>query len=135
MTGLTLKWLGAGLGTALTAYFGGWDTTMRFLVIALIADYVTGVLAAWKMGTLDSDVMFWGGIRKAITLLVIGLCFQLDTLFGNAEPIYRTMAIYFYLIRELLSIVENTGKLGVKWPGGVTDRLAQLKQDKEDAKQ
>lgn len=129
MTGLTFKGIMAAIGTAITAYVGGWDDAMQFLLAAMIADYVTGVLAAFKEKKVDSDVMFWGGIRKAIVIGVVGLCFMADNLFNNADPIFRTAAIYFYVAREALSVVENTGRLGVKWPAIVRDRLTQLSDD------
>ena len=124
--GILGKGIFAAIATFVTAYVGGWDTAMTFLIWAMIIDYVSGVLAATKTKSLNSDVMFWGGVRKAITILIVGLCVKLDLLMGNDQPIYRTMAVYYYIGREVLSVIENTGKLGVNWPAAVKDRLTQL---------
>lgn len=122
----------AAAGTAVSIFLGGWDIALKVLVYCLIADYVTGVLGAWKTKTINSEVMFWGGVRKAIVLVVIGLAVMLDQLIGNQAPIFRTMAMYFFIGREGLSILENIGIIGVKLPGFLRTALEQLQQKGDD---
>lgn len=131
---ITLGGIAATAGTALSAYFGGWDTPLRLLVGLMIADYVTGLLGAIRSHSVNSEVMFWGGIRKGIVLMVVILAVMLDQFVGNSAPVFRTLAIYFYAGREGLSVVENLGILGVPLPSGVTQFLQQL-QEKGDGKQ
>ncbi|WP_135553248.1 phage holin family protein [Paenibacillus cymbidii] len=118
----------AAAGTAVSAWLGGWDTAIKLLLTLMVADYVSGVLGAWKTKSVNSEVMFWGGIRKGVVMAVILLAVQLDQLVGNSAPIFRTIALYFYIGREGLSVVENFGVLGVKLPAAVTKRLEQLQQ-------
>lgn len=124
----------AAVATVASTALGGWDTSIKFLVYAMIADYVTGILGALKTKTLNSDVMFWGGIRKGIVMLVIFMAVNLDQFIGGQAPIFRTLAIYFYLGREGLSLVENTGVLGAPWPPAIKNALEQLKQKGEGSK-
>jgi len=120
----------AVIGTTIAASLGGWDTALKLLVWAMIIDYATGVLGALKgKKKLDSDVMFWGGIRKAVVLVVVALAVMLDQFMGNDSPVFRTIAMYFYIGREGLSIVENLGKLNVPVPGVIKDKLQQLSED------
>lgn len=119
------------IATIGTAYLGGWDIALRILVFCMIADYVTGVLGAIRTKTLNSEVMFWGGIRKAVIFVVIALAVMLDEYVGDQSPIFRTMAIYFYVGREGISIVENLGVLNVPLPSFVKKILEQL-QEKGD---
>ncbi|SMG58181.1 phage holin family protein [Paenibacillus aquistagni] len=121
----------ATVGTIGTAYLGGWDIALRILVFCMIADYVTGVLGAIRTRTLNSEVMFWGGIRKAIIFVVIALAVMLDEYVGDQSPIFRTLAMYFYVGREGISIVENLGVLNVPLPSFVKKILEQL-QEKGD---
>jgi toxin secretion/phage lysis holin len=116
----------AGLGTMLTAWLGGWDAALRALVVFMVLDYLTGFLAAAKARRLNSEVMFWGGIRKAIILVVVMLGVLLDGLVGNTHPIFRTVVIYFYIAREGLSVTENLGLLGVPLPQFLVMMLEQL---------
>lgn len=110
------------IGTSL----GGWDKGMVLLLWLMAGDYVTGLLGAIKTKTVNSDVMYWGGIRKVVVLFVIGLAYTLDSWMNPEAPIFRTLAIYFYVGREGLSVVENLGKMGVLLPAAIKDKLQQL---------
>ena len=123
----------AGFGTIVSCWLGGWDIALNVLVVLMIIDYVTGFLGAIKGKQVDSDVMFWGGIRKGIILVVLAVAVLLDKMVGNSAPILRTMAIYFYVSREGISVTENLGILGVPLPPGVARVLTQL-QGKGNAK-
>lgn len=117
----------------IAAALGGWDIELQILLYCMVFDYITGVLAAWKLKKVDSDVMLWGGVRKLVVLGVIALCVLLDQYFGNNIPVpLEAAAFYFYLGREGLSIVENLGKLNILVPEGVKEHLQQLKGTKND---
>ena len=60
---------------------------------------------------------------------MVGVGVVLDSLLGAGEPYIRTAVIWFYIARELLSILENYGKLGNNIPPILKTVLAQL-QDK-----
>jgi toxin secretion/phage lysis holin len=124
----------AALGTFCTALLGGWDIALRLLIYLMIADYVTGLLSAMRNKNMNSEIMFWGGIRKAIILLVVFLAVQLDQLVGGTNPVFRTMTLYFYVGREGLSVVENLGIIGVPLPPAISKFLEQLQQKGEDDK-
>ncbi|MFB6364232.1 holin family protein [Paenibacillus elgii] len=118
----------AAAGTSISAFLGGWDTALELLVYLMVADYLTGLLGAVKNKNVNSEVMFWGGIRKGIVLGVVALASMCDQFVGGDSPIFRTMALYFYAGREGLSVVENLGVIGVQLPSGLTKFLEQLKQ-------
>ena len=120
------------LGTFVTAWLGGWDVALKALVVFMVIDYATGVLSAIKEKKLDSEIMFWGGIRKAVILVVVAIAIIMDGMLGNTEPLLRTLAIYFYVGREGLSVTENLGQLGVPLPEAIRTILQQL--NKEEAK-
>lgn len=115
-------------GTIVSTYLGGWDVALKVMVFCMIVDYVTGVLGAIREKKLNSEVMFWGGVRKAVIFVVVGLAVMLDELVGNDSPVFRTLALYFYIGREGLSIVENLGHLGIPLPGFIEKVLDQLKE-------
>jgi len=110
------------IGTVL----GGWDKGMIILLGLMVGDYITGLLGAIKTRSVDSEVMYWGGIRKVVVLFVIALCWQIDGWMSAEAPVFRTIAIYFYIGREGLSVVENLGVLNVPLPPKVKDVLQQL---------
>lgn len=124
----------ATVGTILCSILGGWDVTLKVLVVLMVIDYVTGFLGAIKNKQVNSEVMFWGGIRKGLILAVIIIAVSLDEMVGNSVPILRTLAIYFYVTREGISVTENLGILGVPLPASIRRVLIQLqkKDDKDE---
>lgn len=116
----------AAMGTIASAWLGGWDIALQVLVYLMVVDYITGLLGAIKRKSVDSEVMFWGGVRKGLILAVLALAVLLDTMVGNTEPILRTLAIYFYAGREGISVTENLGILGLPLPKALADVLTQV---------
>lgn len=116
----------SALGLVFSELLGGWDQPLKILVLLIVVDYVTGVLGAIRNKKLNSEVMYWGGVRKGIVLVVIILAAMLDNLVGGDVPIFRTGAVYFYASREGLSVVENLGILGVPLPPQLKNMLEQL---------
>jgi len=121
----------ASAGTIMSACLGGWDIALRVLIALMVVDYITGFLGAVKNKTVNSDVMWWGGLRKGAILAVLLIAVLLDEMVGNAEPILRTLALYFYAAREGISVTENLGILGVPLPPGISRVLTQLQEKGE----
>ncbi|MDK0636882.1 phage holin family protein [Clostridium perfringens] len=120
------KILMGGIGI-LTTLIGGWDLTLQVLLILMATDVVTGVIKGFYKGAFTSKEFRQGLMSKAGFLIVIILCYQVDTLLGNAEPIIRTTCAIFYITIEGSSIIENLGEMGVPIPKALTKRLAKLK--------
>ncbi|WP_353853126.1 phage holin family protein [Dehalobacter restrictus] len=121
----------SGIGTIISYWLGGWDVALRALIVFMVIDYLTGFLGALKNKKVNSEVMFWGGVRKGVIITIIAMAVILDQLIGNQEPIFRMLALWFYIGREGLSIVENLGILGVKFPEKIKDALVQLQEKGE----
>ncbi|AET70753.1 toxin secretion/phage lysis holin [Desulfosporosinus orientis DSM 765] len=118
-------------GTTVSAWLGGWDAALNVLVVVMVIDYATGFLGAIKKKQVNSEVMFWGGIRKGAILAVVAMAVLLDRMLGNDDPILRTLAIYYYAAREWVSVTENLGIIGVPLPPVFTKVLEQLQQKSE----
>lgn len=120
---------------AFCGYFlGGWDAVLQILVIMAAIDYVTGMIAAGFNGELKSKVGFKGIAKKVMLFLLVGAAAQLDTVFGSNSAI-REATIFFFAGNELLSILENAGRMGIPLPSQLTDAVAILggkqKQEKK----
>lgn|GEM_PF-2043324 len=85
------------MGTFISAWLGGWDTALRVLVVLMVLDYVTGFLGAIKNHKVDSDVMFWGGIRKGAILAVVAIAVQLDQMVGKHFGVGKNGEIHQYV--------------------------------------
>lgn len=122
-----IGFIGAGLGTLLTWLFGGWELGLQILIIAMILDYIMGLMCGYKGKELNSKVGFNGLKRKFTILIILILAVLLDRLIGQ-EWIFRTLVIYFYVAMEGLSILENAAKLDVPIPGKLKEALVQLQE-------
>lgn len=108
--------------------FGGWDTTLRVLVILIIIDYGTGVTNAAIRNKLNSKEAYIGIAKKTLILVVIIVPVLLDRLLNNGTWIFRTLVCYFYIANEGISILDNIGKCGVPLPQKLLSTLEQLKK-------
>ena len=131
---LTFNTFIATTGTIVSAWLGGWDAALKVLVVLMVIDYATGFLGAVKNQKVNSEVMYWGGFRKCAILVVLAIAVLLDQMVGNTTPILRTLAIYFYVSREGISVTENLGILGVPLPPGISRVLTQLQEKGEGDK-
>ncbi|NHN33580.1 phage holin family protein [Paenibacillus agricola] len=116
------------LGFITSSYLGGWDIGLRILVFCMVSDYLSGVAGAIKNKKLDAEVMFWGGIKKAVILAVLALSILLDEFVGNDAPAFRTLAIYFYVGKEALSVIQNFGILGVNLPSFIVKEFTNFEK-------
>ncbi|BBI34889.1 phage holin family protein [Cohnella abietis] len=109
------------IGAVVSFSFGGWNESLTFLLLLMCIDYFTGVIAAVREGSgLNSNIGFWGLLKKGLILLVLLIAHRLDVLLG-IEIVMGSTA-FFYIANELLSIIENYGRMGLPLP----DRLKQI---------
>ncbi|WP_019123331.1 phage holin family protein [Brevibacillus massiliensis] len=122
----TFKSIVAFGGAAASFLFGGWSMLLNILVAFVAIDYVTGILAAGAEGRLNSKVGRLGIARKVFTFLMVAIAHLVDTALGE-QHILRDAAIFFYLANELLSILENAGRVGLPVPELVKRAVEVLK--------
>ena len=99
---------------------------LNILLAFVIIDYVTGIGAAAKEGSLNSSVGYWGIAKKVSIFAIVAVAHLVDTALGDAH-IFRDMAVFFYLANELLSLLENAGRLGAPVPPGLQKAVEVLK--------
>ncbi|WP_240927433.1 phage holin family protein [Paenibacillus thiaminolyticus] len=106
--------------------FGGWPALLNVLLIVVAIDYVTGVMASGAEGKLKSSIGLIGIARKVFIFFVVAVAHQVDSVLGD-QHLLRDAAIFFYLANELLSIIENGGRLGVPLPAVIKKAVEVLK--------
>ena len=119
------------LGVVAEVLFGTWSDALMALVVAMLIDYVSGVIAAYinPALSLNSQRGFRGILKKIMILLLVSLGHVLDT--AMHQQIICIAVTYFFLGNEGLSIVENAAKAGVPIPTKLRDQLEQLMEEKE----
>ena len=129
--------IAACIGSSASYFFGGWSLALETLCIMIATDYITGLCVAGVFhnspktdnGTLESRAGFRGLIRKCAIFLCVMLGAALDRLLGTNY--LRDGICYGYIVNELISILENFGLMGVKYPTIITKPL-EILQTKGD---
>ena len=122
----------SAVGAAFSFLVGGVDKLLTALLIFVVIDYATGLIAAWKTATLDSKKGFDGIKRKVVMLVIVIMAHWIDvSIFGVSTC--RSMVIFAYMGNEGLSILENLDRIGYSEyiPSLVREKLAQLRTEKE----
>lgn len=123
-----LKWFVSVICAVSGFLWGDLDGLLSALIAFMVLDYGTGLLTARVTQTLSSKVGFVGIARKGLMLAVVAVGHVLDAqVFGGDGSVCRSAVIGFYLANEGLSILENTGKLGMPLPKKLRQALEQLR--------
>ena len=127
------------VGAIVTALIGDWDGAIITLLLFMAADWITGLTVAGvfhrspksRNGALESRIGLKGLCRKGAMLLVVLVAYRLDLMAG-LHGVLRTGAIVALVCNEALSILENVGLMGVKYPEIIDRVIRQLLGEKTD---
>ena len=113
-------------GGAASYFFGGWSSLLGVLLVFVVIDYISGVVAAAIEGKLNSAVGLRGIAKKVFIFVLVGIANLVDISLGDAH-LFRDATIFFYLANELLSILENAGRIGLGIPEPIRQAVELLK--------
>lgn len=118
----------AAVCTTLVYLLGGVDVALSCLLIAIVLDYVSGLIKAFVIKNLSSKTGIKGIIKKVSILLIVMLAVLVDRVTGETGAI-RTLVIYYFVANEGLSILENLGQAGVPIPQSIKKALKVMKKE------
>jgi toxin secretion/phage lysis holin len=131
----------AGITAALMAYFKQLVVPVTVLIAVMICDYITGMTAAWMNKELSSRKGIQGVIKKIFYLMIVAVGMGIDYLIVMLSGklgvqlginfVVGLLVIVWLIINELISILENSGKIGVPMPAFLMKLLDRLKQTAE----
>lgn len=122
--------LKAAVGLAVAAVSGmffGLHPMVQTLVILILLDLASGILLAWSTGSVSSDASYRGMAKKAMMLLLVGAA----TIYNATQPLGFDSSVAvagFFCTTELISIVENAGRIGLPIPRPLMDAISKLNQ-------
>ncbi len=125
----------AAVGGWLGWILGGYDEFLYALIVFVIIDYITGIMASIVEKNLSSEIGFKGIFKKVLIFTMIAIGHILDSRIIGDGSTLRTAVIFFYLSNEGISIIENASRVGLPIPEKLKDILAQLngKEEKDEA--
>lgn len=78
------------------------------------------------IGKLESNVGMFGIARKVFIFAMVSVAHLVDGVLGDGH-LFRDAVAFFYIANELLSIIENGGKLGAPIPPAIRQAIEVLK--------
>lgn len=125
------NWISAILSVIATTFIwliGGLDVAIICLMIAIVLDYISGLIKAYNTKTLSSSIGFRGILKKVAILVLVMLAVVVDRITINNGGI-RTLVIYYFVANEGLSILENLAQAGLPIPKALKDALKVIKKE------
>lgn len=116
-----IKGVCVGIGAFISAYFGILLYVIMVLCFAMLLDWITGLAASKKEGTISSKKGSDGILKKfgfmgviAVAVMIDWLIYEVGAQFGLMIPaltgestFFSLLATLWILINELISILEN----------------------------
>lgn len=114
---------------------GGIDTPIKALAILICCDFLTGIIAGYRTGTLSSRVGAKGLFKKSGVFLCIAFAYALDL--ATSMNMFRGMVISGFAIIEAMSLMENVDRMGYGFiiPEFLRVRLKQIADEKHIKKE
>ena len=110
------------IGGILGYLIGPIDGLVYCLIVFMVIDYITGIIAAALVDkSLSSSVGFLGIAKKVMIIFLIIISNMLDMYIIGTGSTARTAIISFYLVNEGISIIENISRLGLPIPERLTN--------------
>ena len=121
------------IGSVIAGFFGGWNQACQTLVIFMGIDYISGIAVAaifkksskTKSGALSSKYCWQGLAKKIMTLIFVGIGYQIDLLLGTTY--LKDCICIAFIANELISIIENAGLMGIPIPKVLINAIDVLK--------
>lgn len=124
-----IKMSAAGVCSVFAYIFGGWSILLTTLLVLNILDMIVGILSS--RDPLNSRRLTEGGTRKGIMWMWILIANLLHLVLEKmGYPLGVSIAnwvVIYYIITELVSLEENTEKLGAPIPGPISFAVEKLK--------
>ena len=126
---------------AMISYLGVVAIPAAVLVLAMMTDYITGMLSAWHDSALSSKKGIFGIIKKVGYLVLVCVGMGVDWLIYSGlsqagisteqSVFFGVLVTVWLIINELISILENLKNLGVPLPGFLVTIIKRLKVSAE----
>lgn len=108
--------------------FGDINGLLVALLIAMSLDFVTGIIVAVVKHELSSNICGKGIAKKVLMLCIVAVGHLVDSAVIGEGAAIQNLVVIFYLANECISLLENSARLGVKYPDKLIKILEQLRE-------
>ncbi len=138
-----IKMAVVGIGGVVAAYFNALLVPVVLLAAVMVMDYISGIIFAWRNGSLNSRIGVIGIVKKVCYLLAIGVSIVIDLVISQAlvnvgvnftsSYLFGIIVTVWFIVNELISILENINKIGVPLPSFLIKVVKRLKDTVENS--
>ena len=108
---------------------GGFDLLVMSLCCLMALDFISGLMVGYKRKKLNSKRAYNGLRKKMMELFILCAATIIDRLIPNVG--IRNLVGLFYCAAEVLSLIENASKIGIRVPKKLEQALEQCQQEEE----
>lgn len=116
----------AGIGAFLSAKLGLLYIVIPLLLVCMVVDYLTGILASKKEGIISSKIGRWGIVKKLMYMVEVAVGVIVDWTIINVAvslnvkvpqcTFFGLLVALWIIFNELISILENLTRLDTPMP-------------------
>lgn len=117
----------ASIVAIIAGVWGGFHPLIQCLITLIVIDIFSGLILAKSSGEISSDASFKGMGKKAMMLLLVGAAHT----YNATQPLGFDAGVAvaaFFCTTELISIIENAGRIGLPIPRVLIDALEKLQR-------
>lgn len=143
-----LQTIFAAVSAAIVAYLNILLVPLIVLIVVMIIDYLSGMAQAYVSRTLNSRIGIVGILKKVGYLATVAVAIIVDYIISEALMLLGTdiklsyyiglVVTIWFIINELISILENLAEIGTPIPKFLTKIIKRLKvtvESKTDSKE
>lgn len=122
---------------AFSVYFNIMAVPLIVLVIAMLADYISGMTAAYISAELSSKRGIQGIVKKLSYMVMVAVAMGVDWLIHSGLGAFNInvdcdmwvglIVTAWLIINEMISILENLSRIGVPMPSFLINIVQKLK--------
>lgn len=141
MQSRTLKATFSAMFTVLVYYLDMIAAPVAVLAAVMAIDYITGMISAWHLSKLSSQKGLFGIVKKICYLFAIAAAMGIDWLIYsgmgqigirlNYTVFFGVLVTIWFIINEIISILENLVKIGIPLPKFLVSVIKHLKDTTE----
>lgn len=138
----------AAVSAAIVAYLNILLVPLIVLIVVMVIDYLSGMAQAYVSHTLNSRIGVIGILKKVGYLATVAVAIIADYIISEALMLLGTdiklnyyiglVVTIWFIINELISILENLAEIGTPIPAFLTKIIKRLKvtvESKTDTKE
>lgn len=143
-----LQTIFAAVSAAIVAYLNILLVPLIILIVVMVIDYLSGMAQAYVSHTLNSRIGVIGILKKVGYLATVAVAIIADYIISEALMLLGTdiklsyyiglVVTIWFIINELISILENLAEIGTPIPAFLTKIIKRLKvtvEKKTDSKE